>query len=56
MALYTYIVTIETDTPEHADEVIAERVGYDDDYGFDYRINALGRVGRDDTPSPLDRP
>ena len=35
---FTVVVTIETDTLEHAEEVIIERIGYDEDLGFDYRI------------------
>lgn len=35
---YSYIVTVRTDTPEHADEVMSERCNYDEDYGFDYQI------------------
>lgn len=44
MTAYSYVVTIETDTKEHADRVIGERLGYDerydDDLGneFDYTI------------------
>ena len=35
---FTVVVTIETDTLEHAKEVVTERIGYDEDLGFDYRI------------------
>ena len=39
MAKFKYIVTIECDSPEQAAEVVANRLGIDDDYGFDYSID-----------------
>lgn len=36
--LFRYIIDVETDTAEHADVVIAERIGYDEDlseYGIE---------------------
>jgi len=41
VSTYTYTVVIETDTQEHADQVILERVCFDEDYGFDYTIAYL---------------
>ena len=38
MTRYMYVVTVETDTQEHADQVMAERTDCDEWYGFDYRI------------------
>lgn len=35
---FTYTVTVSAATEEEADQVIAERIGYDEDYGFDYGI------------------
>jgi hypothetical protein len=47
---YSYIITIETDTEEHALRVLAERIGFDEDYGFDYSLDATG--DRLPEPSP----
>ena len=38
---FRYIVEIDTDTQEHADEVMAERIGYDEDLGFEYTIDMV---------------
>jgi hypothetical protein len=38
---YHYTVSVETDTQEQANQVMAERLGYDEDYGFDYTITYL---------------
>jgi hypothetical protein len=41
---FQYIVTVETDTQAHADQVMAERLGYDEGYEdaqdktFDYSV------------------
>jgi len=35
---YTFAVTVTTDTAEHAAQVMRERIGPDEDYGFEYRI------------------
>ncbi len=35
---YTYMVTVCCDTQEQADEVMAERLGYDEDYGYPYMV------------------
>lgn len=34
---FRYVVTVETDTRDHAD-VVMWKVGYDEDLGFDYTI------------------
>jgi hypothetical protein len=47
---YSYIITIETDTEEHALRVLAKRIGFDEDYGFDYSLDATG--DRLPEPSP----
>jgi hypothetical protein len=39
---YQYVVTVRTDTREHADEVMDQLLGQDDDYGFDYKIRYFG--------------
>lgn len=36
---FTFQVTIEADTLEEAKQVMAERIDYDEDYGFEYRIS-----------------
>lgn len=36
---YTFTVTVVTDTAEHAEEVMQERILHDEDYGYDYSIN-----------------
>lgn len=35
---FTLTVTIECDTIEQAQQVAAERLGHDEDYGFEYTI------------------
>jgi hypothetical protein len=42
---YGYHVVVTTDSPQHADTVMNERLNYDEDYGFEYQ---LGNWGRDD--------
>lgn len=41
MSTFAVTVLIETDTAEHAQVVLNERICYDEDYGFDYKIDAL---------------
>lgn len=36
---YLATVTVWAETPGHASRVMAERIGCDEDYGFDYMIN-----------------
>lgn len=38
MIRFTYTVVVETPRRDQADQVMAERIGYDEDYGFEYRI------------------
>lgn len=35
---YLYLTSVEADSKEEADLVMTERVSYDEDYGFEYRI------------------
>lgn len=35
---YTAIITIDTDTADNAQQVLNERLNYDEDYGFPYKI------------------
>jgi hypothetical protein len=35
---YHYNVTVQAETREQADQVMAERLGVDENYGFDYYI------------------
>lgn len=49
MNRYTTRVTIMTDTLDHAEQVAAERLGYDEDYDFDYRLD-YERVREDVEP------
>ena len=35
---YRYEVIVLTDSRDHADQVMGERLGYDEDYGFDYTV------------------
>ena len=37
-----YLVTVGDCTPAQADQVIAERINHDEDYGFDYTISYEG--------------
>lgn len=39
MPRYTAIVTIATDNIDNAEQVLNERIHYDEDYGFPYEIN-----------------
>lgn len=36
---FTAIVTVTTDSQEHAEQVLSERLLHDEDYGFDYTVN-----------------
>lgn len=36
---HTFTVTVQADTHEQATRVMAERFGYDEDYGFDYTVD-----------------
>lgn len=37
--IHKFMVTVEGCDRAQARQVIAERIGYDEDYGFDYRID-----------------
>ena len=39
MPRYTAIVTIATDTLDNAEQVLNERIHYDEDYGFPYEVD-----------------
>lgn len=39
MPQHPYLVTVDTATAEQADTVMAERLGHDEDYGFDYGVD-----------------
>lgn len=39
MKTFRYLVTVEAETVEQAEQVICERIMYDEDYGFDYSID-----------------
>jgi hypothetical protein len=45
MPIYRYIVSVETDTQKHADQVMVERIDHDEQYAdennihFDYQID-----------------
>jgi hypothetical protein len=41
MPIFLTTVIIETETLAEAEQVIAERIDHDEDYGFDYQISAL---------------
>lgn len=45
---YSASVTIEAETLENAEQVLAERLGYDEDYGFLYTLKY-------DDPQPIDK-
>ena len=40
MPKFAYTVVVETATEELADRVMTERIGYDEDLGFDYTIDS----------------
>jgi hypothetical protein len=39
MNTYTYSVTLYAPSADEAEQVMAERLGHDEDYGFDYEIS-----------------
>lgn len=39
MKTFLYIVSVECETEEQAEEVMSERIGYDEDYGFEYKLS-----------------
>jgi len=38
MSEFEYVIVVSVDTKQNADQVIAERIYFDEDYGFDYSI------------------
>jgi len=38
MSKFTYSVSVIAENKEQADQVMAERFGYEEDYGFDYQV------------------
>lgn len=52
-ALNPYIasVIIEAETLENAEQVLAERLGYDEDYGFSYTLTYEGPQSINENPS-----
>lgn len=38
MNVYRYLVTVQAETKEDADIVMGQRLGGDDEYGFDYVV------------------
>lgn len=59
---YQYVVTVETDTQEHAEQVMAERLEHDEQYTdaagveFDYRLPYARREGCANCHDWYDRP
>jgi hypothetical protein len=39
MPNWHYVVTVTADTESEADQVMAERLDHDEDYGFVYQLN-----------------
>ena len=48
---YVASVTIEAETLENAEQVLAERLGYDEDYGFPYTLTYKGPQSVNENPS-----
>jgi hypothetical protein len=46
MPEYKFMVTVECDTKEEADQVMGERLGCDEDYGFEYSVDWEGQDPR----------
>ena len=38
MSEFTYTVVVTAENKEQADDVMIQRINYDDDYGFDYQV------------------
>ena len=38
MSKFTYTVVVTAENKEQADDVMIQRINYDDDYGFDYKV------------------
>ena len=52
---FTFILNVETDTAEHAEQVVGERLGHDEDYGFDYSVYVTDADTTEDTASSASR-
>lgn len=39
MINYYYVVTVKCETRDEAEEVMSERIGHDEDYGYQYEID-----------------
>lgn len=39
MPKFLYQFTVECETVEQAERVVAERMGHDEDYGFEYKVS-----------------
>jgi hypothetical protein len=50
VSTYTFTVTVKTDTLANARRVMAERLGFDEDYGFDYEVDWTGPDEPTDPP------
>lgn len=42
MSTFHFTVVVECDTMEQAEQVASERINYDEDYGFPYRLYVRG--------------
>ena len=45
MPAFAYRVIVEADTPQEADQALAERLSYSEDYGFEYTFIDWRREG-----------
>ena len=42
MTKFAFVVTVECETLDQAEQVVVERLGYDEDYGFEYTLDWSG--------------
>jgi len=42
MSTFKFVVEVETENEQLARRVMSERIGYEEDYGFPYRIDWKG--------------
>jgi hypothetical protein len=54
MATFAYAVTVSANTAAEAERVMVERVGYSEDYGFDYLIDYARADGANVEPVEID--
>lgn len=45
---FTYIVRVTAEDRDKADQVMSERIGFDEDYGFGYTIDFRSAEATDD--------